>query len=203
MMKTNRIYPIEDLPNKSKMPSRSRKNNHQPLGIVIHSMAQYLIHNGEKMFAPDFLHAIGLSAHAYIDVDGTQVKGVITNRVAYHAGKSYWDGYRGLNNRWLGIEVLVEGTHDWSSFSKEIMHNKNIFTNDQYKSTSILCKDWMKKYPSIKKEYILGHSEVSGRNVRSDPKIDPGDSWDWDSFWKWFNLVNNPISTKKINPITL
>lgn len=201
MEPTRLPYPVTFSSNRDKLPSRARAEGLAPLGIIIHGMAQYLTYDGDKMFAPDFLTAVGLSAHGYVDVDGTQVHSVPPSRVAYHAGRSQIEEHSGLNNQWLGVEVLVSGHHDWASFEKAIMH-EDPYQDEQYRSTAILCHYWMKHHPTIRKEYIVGHKEVSGPNVRQDHKIDPGKAWNWETFWRWYDLTEKAIQAGELDPIT-
>ena len=43
----------------------------QPKGIILHSMSEYLIYEGQKLYAKDFLKKLGLSVHGFIKPDGT------------------------------------------------------------------------------------------------------------------------------------
>lgn len=138
-------------------------------GILIHSMGEFI---GDK-FAYDFLKDNNLSAHFLIDAAGNIIHGPDTSKVAFHAGLSEWKGQTNLNETFIGIEFLIFGFHNWSSFVKAIA-DPTSFTEDHYKSCAKICRDLMKVYPLITKDRILGHSEVSGKDVRSDPKIDPG-----------------------------
>lgn len=52
------------------------------------------------------------SAHLVVDTDGTIVQMVPFDRVAWHVGKSKWDGIRGLNAHSIGIEVVNPGKLD-------------------------------------------------------------------------------------------
>jgi len=60
----------------------------RPKGIILHSMAEYLVYDGKKMYAKDFLTRIRLSVHGFIKPDGTYDKMVETPGKAFHAGKS-------------------------------------------------------------------------------------------------------------------
>lgn len=140
--------------------------------IIIHSMGESI--NG--MFAPDFLNSIGLSAHYFIDPYGNTVYGVDHEKIAFHAGTSEYKGEEDLNKTSIGIEILVAGDHDWNSF-KEAIKDSDTFTPEQYKRCARLCRQLMNIYP-ITEERILRHSEVSGPDVREDPKIDPGSGFD-------------------------
>ena len=113
--------------------------------------------------------------------------GEITNLVpdlyeAWHAGISGWKHFKSLNKNSIGIEITNPGhQYGYKRFSK-----KQIFS--LLKLLNILVK----KY-KIKKEYILGHSDISpGR------KKDPGEKFPWNLLAKnklsfWHNLNQNKI----------
>lgn len=194
-------YPVTFAANRAQLPSRARPAGTEPVGIIIHSMAQFLNHKGKKVHAPDFLTEIGLSAHGYVEPDGSQIHSVPTDRIAYHAGRSRLGDYENLNTQWLGTEVLVQGTHNIATLREAVM-NGNPFTDEQYRSTAMQCHYWMHQHPTIRKEYIVGHNEVSGPDVRPDPKFDPGAAWSWETFWRWFDLTEQAIESGKIEEIT-
>lgn len=152
---------------------QSRTRNKPADGIVIHSMGQYV---GDQ-YAPDFLDNIGLSAHYFVDPDGFIVYGVPHERVAFHAGVSEFKGQTNLNSTFIGIEILIEGKHNWGSF-KEAIQKPESFTGMQYARTAEICNNLMKIYSDITKERIVEHSQVSGADVRKNPKIDPGEGFD-------------------------
>lgn len=143
-------------------------------GILIHSIAQSL--KGQEGDSIDFLERIGLSAHYFITPDGTPYETLSTDKVAYHAGKSAWKGQRGLNSTFIGIEVMVSGEHDWGSF-KQTIKDPRAFSNAQYGTAGLICYRLIKSFPAITYDRVLMHSQVSGPDVREDPKIDPGKGW--------------------------
>jgi len=141
--------------------------------IIIHSMGEFI----GQQFAYDFLDEIGLSAHFLVDSTGNIFNGPDPSKVAFHAGTSQWKGESNLNEVSIGIELLVDGHHNWESFKEAIRETEN-FTDAHYKRTAKLCRDAMASYPKITKDRILRHSQVSGKDVRDDPKIDPGKGFD-------------------------
>lgn len=149
--------------------THSRPRYQEADGIIIHSMGQYV---GEQ-HAPDFLESIGLSAHFYIEPDGLILFGVDHSKIAYHAGKSKFKEQTDLNSTFIGLEILIEGKHSWNSF-KEAIKTSDSFTNKHYQSVADVCRDLINIYPKITLDRIVEHSEVSGSDVRQDPKIDPG-----------------------------
>lgn len=151
----------------------SKRRSKPADGIVIHSMGEYV---GDQ-YAPDFLHNIGLSAHYFITPDGLVVYGVDHDRIAYHAGESKLGDEEDLNNTFIGIEILIQGKHNWGSFVTAIK-DPNSFHNIQYERTAEICDNLMDIYPDITYDRIVEHSEVSGPDVRKNPKIDPGEGFD-------------------------
>ncbi len=147
----------------------SKKRTKPIDGIIIHSMAEKI----SGLHAYDFLEKLGLSAHFLVSPNGDIINGVSPDRVAYHAGKSRWKDQIGLNSTFIGIEVLVKGQHNYVSFS-EAIEKPEAFNYAQYESTAKICVDSINSYPDLTKDRILRHSTVSGKDVRPDPKIDPG-----------------------------
>lgn len=155
----------------------------EPKGIVIHSMAQYLVNeDGKTVHARDFLASIGLSVHAFVEPDGSVVPMKPAPQKASHAGKSKWNGLEYLNSHYLGVELLVEGVHSYDSFIAKIK-DPETFTEAQYTSLANLCAEWMKEYPLISLDTVARHSDVSGVEVRPEaPKKDPGSGFNWLKF---------------------
>ena len=124
--------------------------------IVIHSMGEYILHEGTYKHAVDFLRDIGLSAHALICPDGSIIKCREDDQGAYHA--------RSFNKDSLGVEFLVKGKHDYASFKKAI--SSFYLTFDQHISGVELLKDWCAKHDIVS---INMHSTLS-----PSYKCDPG-----------------------------
>lgn len=158
-------------------PIPNHRQRHQPVdGIIIHSMGQLIKGYGA---AADFLDEIGLSAHYLIEIDGTVINCVEPTEQAYHAGASEFAGQSGLNSTFIGIEVLVEGEHDYLSFLKAI--KANAWWDDQYDSLAILSALLCRRF-GIPLDRIVRHSTVSGPEVRDDPKQDPGEGFQWERY---------------------
>jgi N-acetyl-anhydromuramyl-L-alanine amidase AmpD len=154
----------------------------EPKGIVMHSMSEYLMHEGQRMYAKDFLVKLGLSVHGFIKPDGTYDKMIETPGKAFHAGKSLHEGLSGLNSHYLGVELLVPGTNDFSSFSKAI-ETPGTYSQAQFDTSVKVFKFWMDKY-NIPVNRVVRHSDVSGDDVRGAKKgkTDPGSAFDWEAF---------------------
>lgn len=154
----------------------------QPKGIILHSMSEYLMWKGQKLYAKDFLKELGLSVHGFITPDGKYDKMIASPGKAFHAGKSLHEGVSGLNSHYLGVELLVPGVNDYASFSKKI-EEKGTYSKAQFDTTLEVFKYWMKQY-NIPASRVVRHSDVSGDNVRGvgKGKTDPGSAFPWQSF---------------------
>ena len=153
-----------------------------PKGIIMHSMSEYLMYEGQRLYAKDFLKKLGLSVHGFIKPDGVYDKMIETPGKAFHAGKSLHEGLSGLNSHYLGVELLVPGTNDFASFSKAI-ETPGTYSQAQFDSAVKVFKFWMDKY-NIPVSKVVRHSDVSGDDVRGkgQGKTDPGSAFDWDAF---------------------
>lgn len=117
-----------------------------------------------------------VSAHYVIKEDGEIFNIVPEDKRAFHAGKSFWDGFEKINDNSIGIELDNIG--------------RKPFTKKQMRSCIDLCKSLMTKY-NILPEHILGHSDIA-----PDRKIDPGIYFDWEMLSKeglgmWPNTIND------------
>ena len=123
-----------------------------------------------------------VSSHYLIKRNGEIINLVPDLFEAWHAGVSSWKHFKSLNKNSIGIEITNPGhKHGYKEFSK-----KQIF------SLQKLLKILIKKY-KIKKNYVLGHSDISpGR------KKDPGEKFPWEMLAKkklsfWHNLNQKKI----------
>jgi N-acetyl-anhydromuramoyl-L-alanine amidase len=101
-----------------------------------------------------------VSAHFLVRRDGSLIQFVPVHRRAWHAGQSWCEGRRRVNDFSIGIEL--EGTdHD-------------PFEGTQYASLASLTRALMRRFPGVTRERIYGHSDIApGR------KTDPGPQFDW------------------------
>lgn len=152
------------------------QNNQQEIsweGIVIHSMSQYI----EGLHATDFLEKVRLSAHFFVEPYGIIKPMVPLHRVAYHAGKSKWKDKVNLNSSFIGVELLIEGQHDYKSYREAIKYPES-FTDNHYRYCAILCGSLMYQF-DITKDNIVRHSDIAGSDVRRRSiKYDPGEGFD-------------------------
>ena len=104
-----------------------------------------------------------VSSHILIQRNGSIIQFVPFNMKAWHAGVSSYKGREDCNEFSIGIEL--EGTDETS------------YTEVQYDSLIKVTIEIMALYSNIKKDDIVGHSDIApGR------KTDPGESFDWDHY---------------------
>ena len=119
----------------------------------------------------------GVSCHYFIKKNGDIVKIVPDLYIAWHAGISSWKKDKFLNTTSIGIEISNPGhEHGYSNFSI-----------NQINSIISLSKKLKKKY-KIKKDNILGHSDIAPLR-----KKDPGEKFHWKILHKnkiclWHNI---------------
>ena len=123
-----------------------------------------------------------VSCHYFIKRNGSIILMVPEAYEAWHAGKSNWKKIKSLNKYSIGIEINNPG-HD---------HGYKIFSSKQVTSLIKLLRYLKKKY-NIKKQNILGHSDIS-----PDRKKDPGEKFPWSKLAKknlcsWHNLKEKNI----------
>ena len=104
-----------------------------------------------------------VSCHYFIERNGIVYRMVNDNKIAWHAGRSKWKDFNNLNKNSIGIEIQNKG---------HTIKYQN-FTKNQISSLIMLLKTLMKKY-KIKKENVLGHSDIAPLR-----KIDPGEKFPW------------------------
>jgi N-acetyl-anhydromuramyl-L-alanine amidase AmpD len=153
-----------------------------PIGVVVHSMTEFIDWEGEEITARQLLDKLGLGIHALIHPDGRVEEVIPTTQKAAHAGKSVHNGLSNLNSFFVGFELLVEGKNDYGSFIKKI-DEEGCYTDAQFESAVNLTKQWMETY-NIEAKDVVRHSDVSGDHVRGEGKgkVDPGHGFDWNKF---------------------
>ena len=137
--------------------------------LVIHSFAL----TPQKML--DTLYQYKLSVHYLIDSEGKVYQLVPEERVAWHAGPSFWGNENGLNWTSVGIELehLEFGQTDYPIVQIEALEK--------------LAKQIIERY-QIRPENIVGHSDIA-----PEAKMDPGRGFPWQKLAKdgiglWYDL---------------
>jgi len=123
--------------------------------LVLHCFA-YPIAKNLKLW-----NQLGVGPHYMIDEKGNISQFVGEDKVAWHAGKSFWRGDSGLNATSIGIELYSPS-----------------FGQKQYPKAQIsalikLAKQIIKKY-RIRPENVVGHSDIAPSR-----KIDPNFAFPW------------------------
>ena len=109
--------------------------------------------------------AAHVSAHYFVEEDGTILQLVPEARRAWHAGVSSWRGETDLNSGSIGIEIVHPG-HDGGLPP---------YPPAQIEAVIALCRD-ISARQGIRPERVLAHSDIApGR------KIDPGENFPWDT----------------------
>ena len=123
-----------------------------------------------------------VSSHYFIKNNGELLNLVPDLYNAWHSGKSSWKKFKSLNRYSIGIEINNPG--------HEFKYKK--YSSKQILSLIKLLKNLKKKY-KIKKENILGHSDIS-----PDRKKDPGEKFPWKYLYSrkighWHNLNQSKL----------
>lgn len=132
----------------------------------------------------------GLSSHYLVPEDNDVSYG--TNRLtvmqlvdeskrAWHAGKSYWQGRRALNDQSIGIEIVNKGR---CKLINNVEKNDTAlptrvcdfpdFSSKQIALTTKLIQDILKRNPDIGPSQIIGHADIAPAR-----KQDPGPKFPW------------------------
>jgi N-acetylmuramoyl-L-alanine amidase len=140
----------------------------------------------------------GLSAHLFVDRDGTVIQTVPFNVMAFHAGESSWRGFNGLNRHSIGIEIANLGWLDrrvaggWTRKDLGVTvpeghvivarHRKGgpemaweTFPEAQLQAVEALTAAILGAYPEIQE--VVGHDDIS-----LSGKVDPGPAFPMDRF---------------------
>ena len=133
-----------------------------------------------------------VATHYFIKRSGEIIRIVPDLYKAWHAGISHWGKYSFLNKHSIGIEVSNPG-HEFGYIN---------FSKKQIKSLIKLTRVLVKKY-RIKKNYILGHSDIAPNR-----KKDPGEKFPWKylaklGLGKWHSLSNKILKKNRMKKINI
>ena len=176
--------PLSDGPHTTR---RTRRPTDAPVSLlVVHGMAEIVVTaEGEHVPAIELLTAgeLPVSADAVVSPDGRVhlLNPEPATHYTWHAGRSVWGELPrhrlSLNHISLGVEVLVEGALTFTQL-KERMKHRIAYKPVQYRSTGWLLAKWEAELARGFK-VLVGHQQISGPDVRDDPKVDPGAGFDW------------------------
>lgn len=122
-----------------------------------------------------------VSAHYFIDEDGSLYQLVSDEKRAWHAGKGIWQGITDMNRHSIGIELVNPG-HEFGYRD---------FTTAQYDVLVPLCCRLMQKY-GIPMNNIIGHSDYAPKR-----KKDPGERFDWELLRANITIMMNNAKPNK------
>lgn len=110
----------------------------------------------------DAARPLRVSSHYVLAEDGTVYRLVPEDRVAWHAGISYWRGRERLNETSIGIEIVnLDG-------------DRHDYPPQQVAALIELCRAIMARHPAIAARNVVGHSDIAPQR-----KIDPGRRFPW------------------------
>lgn len=110
-----------------------------------------------------------VSAHYLIDEAGNLYRLVDDERRAWHAGTSFWRGWRDLNSRSIGIELANACPQEnWLPYPRA-----------QMDALRALLIDLFSRHP-VPARHLLGHSDIAPQR-----KHDPGSIFPWDLLASW------------------
>jgi len=140
-----------------------------PRRIIVHAMGHRIaVGGGDVLYAATFLDKIGLSAHMLVAPDGTLIRCRNDSEGAWHA--------RGFNTDSLGIEILVDGEHNYETFVEAI--DKPWPSPEQFNSAVVVVASWCRAFAIRPRPGELDrHSDVD-----PERKVDPGQGFPWDRF---------------------
>lgn len=103
-----------------------------------------------------------VSAHYVLAEDGTTYRLVPEDRVAWHAGQSWWRGREALNATSVGIEIV------------NLHGDRHDYPPVQIAALIDLCRGILARHPAIVPRNVVGHSDIAPQR-----KIDPGRRFPW------------------------
>lgn len=168
-------------------PARVSGGAMTPTLIILHDTAGRLDKGNSVSWFQN--EKCGVSAHFVVERDGSVVQMVRTDRKAFHAGASKWDGRSGCNSFAIGIEIvnpgkLDEGGNAWFGGAADPDEIEFVdspehggdgywlpYTAEQITTVKRLCRAIVEEYPDCNE--IVGHYHVSpGRKVDPTPLMD-------------------------------
>lgn len=103
-----------------------------------------------------------VSSHYVLAEDGTVYRLVPENRIAWHAGRSWWRGRKSLNATSIGIEIV------------NLHGDRHDYPPRQVSALVELCREILARHPAIEPRNVVGHSDIAPKR-----KIDPGLRFPW------------------------
>jgi len=110
----------------------------------------------------DGARAHRVSAHYVLAEDGMVHRLVPEDRVAWHAGRSYWRGRATLNATSVGVEIV------------NLHGDRHDYPKPQIAALIELCHGILGRHPAIVPRNVVGHSDIAPKR-----KTDPGLRFPW------------------------
>ena len=133
--------------------------------LILHHTAGNLAGSYDVLQGRKSSHRVGIH-YLVTDENPPRIIAMVPeSKVAYHAGKSRWRQFDGLNQPSIGIEIInLDGNiHPYPAAQQELVAK--------------LCADILRRHPGILPTEVLAHSDIAiGR------KIDPGLLFPWADF---------------------
>lgn len=125
-----------------------------------HYVSDFFINQLNPSLHPYFaqIHTLTVSAHLFIERDGTITQFVNFNERAWHAGLSSYLGRNNVNDFSIGIELEGTDVSDFSDIQYTILACVIVAINDVYPNT---------------RRQLAGHSDIAPQR-KSDPGV-----FDW------------------------
>jgi N-acetylmuramoyl-L-alanine amidase len=102
------------------------------------------------------------------DHDDMQIFQLVpVDKRAWHAGRGAWKGLEDVNSRSIGIEIVNQATDVHGNFTFPP------YKSDQIQAALQLLRDIFVRYPHIRPENVIAHSDMTSR------KSDPGPQFPW------------------------
>ena len=112
--------------------------------------------------------AADVSAHWWVDEDGTAESLVDEDKRAWHAGRGSWNGITDVNSASIGVEI-VNGGHNVPLPNGDLPPYPDV----QILSVIKLAKEIIARH-DIQPRNVVGHSDIA-----PDRKEDPGEHFPW------------------------
>jgi len=130
--------------------------------LILHHTAGSLASSYDVLQGKKSSHRVGIHYLVTDEAKPRVIAMVPETSAAFHAGKSAWRQFDGLNQSSIGIEIInLDGNvHPYAPAQKEVI--------------AALCADILRRHPGIAPTEVLAHSDIAvGR------KIDPGLLFPW------------------------
>jgi N-acetylmuramoyl-L-alanine amidase len=142
-------------------PNHAARPGDTPIDILVLHYTELPLQEALDILSDDRREG-RVSAHYVLAEDGTAYRLVPEDRVAWHAGRSYWRGREALNASSIGIEIV------------NLHGDRHDYPPQQIAALIELCREVMMRHPAIVPRNVVGHSDIAPQR-----KVDPGRRFPW------------------------